>query len=129
MEISSDPAESHPGWASYLPHRCVIVRCSSCRRDLEDINQDGLPHFDSVEQARRAHLDYYGWTEDGSDLLCRSCTARRACAAAGGHDLELVGGLYRRCTRDRCEHVEQITPAEVDTALRAILDDEGAGRG
>ena len=107
----------------------MVVRCSGCRRDLEDITQEGLPHFDSVEQARRAHLDYYGWTEEGSELLCRSCTARRACEAAGGHDLEVVGGLFRRCTRDGCEHCEQISAAEIDAELRAILGAEGGGRG
>lgn len=124
---TSDPGPL-PSWASHYPHRCVTVRCSQCHHDLEEINQDGLPHFDSVEHARRAHLDYYGWNEVGDELLCPACTARRACEARGGHDLERTLGLYRRCTRDGCDYVERIGDAEIDAELHALIDRE-ASRG
>ena len=61
-------------------HRtCWVLVCDTCRTDLEDPDNDYVPHFDTLDAA----TDYarmVGWQLDTDGrIVCDRCTATAAC--------------------------------------------------
>lgn len=86
---------------------CIVVKCGECGDGWQHDDEYGTPHFDSIEDARKALLgnaddgDNLGWTVtgwgDGARWLDRYCAAKVACEAAGGHQW----GEWRGCLCNR----------------------------
>ena len=114
---------------------CWVLVCDSCRTDLEDPDNDYVPHFDSIDAATDyAHM--LGWQSDSDGrIVCDRCTATAACTVRG-HDFTPWWpcacqaripqhaahgcGLLRACRR--CDHAETTTLAALPTT------DEPPGR-
>ena len=64
---------------------CWVLVCDTCRTDLEDPDNDYVPHFDTLDAA----TDYahrVGWQLDTDGrIVCDRCTATAACTVRG-HD-------------------------------------------
>lgn len=91
---------------------CFAIECDSCGEPNEHEDWGGRPHYETLEDARSQLVDdsatEYQWTvtDDLSTWTCPSCTATKACEAAGGHDWtawEIGGGAgVRSCRRAAC---------------------------
>ena len=96
---------------------CVTVTCDSCDEDAPLYEDMGTCHWPTVEDARKdliaEHADEpeYAWSSEGDEWLCPTCTAKKACAAAGGHDWGEWNGYggpreFRACVRPACDEHE-----------------------
>lgn len=104
---------------------CVTVTCGGCKEEAPLYDDMGTAHFPSVDEARKQlvtdHADEpeYQWSIDGEDWFCASCTAARACEAAGGHDWGdwdvPYAGLdeFRSCRRGHCQQSERRRPVPI----------------
>lgn len=62
---------------------CILVTCDGCKQLAAD-GDDGVYHFDTVDQARECFGDDWVIADDGS-ATCPRCIAGRLCAVQG-HD-------------------------------------------
>ena len=109
---------------------CWVLVCDSCRTDLEDPDNDYVPHFDTLDAATDYALTV-GWQLDADGhAWCRSCVVIATCVT-DGHDYTpwmpcvcqgreadhaLFGcGLLRYCQRDGCDAAEAATLATLPT--------------
>lgn len=74
---------------------CIEITCDDCE---DDCWEDGTPHFESLEQARKYVNDEWLLTED--EQVCSRCVAARACAAEGH-----VWGEWKQWPKDTLEVV------------------------
>lgn len=103
---------AHP---AFIYTNCVTLQCRDCD---EDYGWAELPsHYLSRDEAIRAALsDDDPWTQDGNDLFCDRCTARRHCKENGGHTYPEQphwtnpqdGTEVRYC--NDCEEIQRTTP-------------------
>lgn len=72
---------AHPG---FVHTDCVSLQCSHCDQDYG--MAEAPAHYRSRAKAIQAALaDDDPWSQDGNDLFCDRCTARRRCKENGGH--------------------------------------------
>ena len=107
-----------------------MLVCDACRRELEDPDNDFVPHFDTADAATDYAL-HVGWQLDtDGHTYCHRCVATARCLT-DGHDYTvwmpcicrgrhpdhaLFGcGLLRYCQRDGCDAAETATLATLPT--------------
>ena len=108
--------------------RCLLITCNTCGDPGED-GDAGVPHFETIEQARD-YLDDWEISPDAGMVTCEGCVARRVCAEQGHDPGEWVdcrcGGRiaehrargcdqFRHCTR--CGDLE-LRPAPASCTAR-----------
>lgn len=106
--------QAHPG---FVHTDCVTVQCRDC--DEPYGLEESPAHYRSRAKAIHAVLsDDDPWSQDGTDLFCDRCTARRRCKANGGHTYPELpnwtnpndGSQIRYC--NNCDEIQRITPSE-----------------
>ena len=67
-------------------HRiCWVLVCDTCRAELQDPNEDTVPHFDTIDAATD-HALGLGWQFDtDGHTYCHRCVAIATCRTVG-HD-------------------------------------------
>ena len=112
-------------------HRiCWVLVCDTCRDQLQDPDEEFVPHFDTVDDATE-HALTVGWLLDtDGHTYCHRCVATATCldqghdytpwmpcACHGAHpDHALWGcGLLRYCQRSGCDAAEAATLATLPT--------------
>lgn len=112
---------AHPG---FVRTECVTVQCRDC--DESYGLEESPAHYRSRAKAIHAVLsDDDPWSQDGTDLFCDRCAARRRCKANGGHTYPEQpnwtnpkdGTQIRYC--DDCDEIQCIIPGELIAAAVA----------
>lgn len=120
-----DVTGAHP---ALVYTECVTLHCRGCD---EPYGMEEAPaHYRSRAKAIAAALDDDDpWSQDGSDMFCDRCTARRRCKQNGGHTFPEQpnwtspkdGTQIRYC--DDCDEIQRITPGEVSEGNESPTED------
>ena len=96
---------------------CITILCDDCG---DDCWEEGTPHWDSFDEARRwiaQHAD--GWVFSDTEQVCEHCATERLCKASGHawgewtpHYSDAMLSI-RFCERPSCCHMDyapRVTP-------------------